>query len=187
MALGKDVSHDPQTMLHVIEGDNSAIKHEHGVVQADLVAQTLRQALDEPHHVVGKVADRAGNERRQPRYSHRTEAFHVVAEKRDRIALLPHQAVAAFHDAGTARIAKDLLGMRAGKRVARDFFAALNAFQQEGIARALRNPQVGAYGREQVRGEHIEDGNQVPLLGQALKFAKVRLDHRGLRGLAGSR
>ena len=106
---------------------------------------------------------------------------HANAQKRDGVALLPNDAVAAFHDAGAADVAKNLFGIRAGEGVARDFFAALDAFEQEGIACALRDAQIGADRRQQVGRKHIENRNQVALLCEPLEFAEVRLDHRGLR------
>src|SRR6266850_2447024 len=74
--------------------------------------------------------------------------------------------------------------MRARKRVARDFFAALHAFEEEGVARTLGDAQIGADGSQQIRRKNIVDGDEVALLGEALEFSEVRLDHRRLRGFA---
>src|SRR5262249_133605 len=67
--------------------------------------------------------------------------------------------------------------MRAGKRVARDFFAALDRFQQKRVARGLCDAQIGADGRQQVRGKNVIDGNQVSLFGESAEFGKARLNH----------
>ena len=124
-------------MLHVIENDEAVIEHQHRVVEADFVAQTLRQALDEPHHVIAEITDGARDQRRQARQSHGAETLDALAQERDGIAFLPHDAVAAFQYARAAGVAENFFRVGAGKRVARDFFTALHAFQKEGISRAL--------------------------------------------------
>ena len=65
VALGENVADDPQSVLHVIEGNQTVIEHEHGIVEADFVAQALGKAFDKAHHVVTKVTDGAGDERWQ--------------------------------------------------------------------------------------------------------------------------
>src|SRR5256885_11180177 len=74
--------------------------------------------------------------------------------------------------------------MRARERVARDLFAAFHALQQERMARSLCDSQIGAHGSQQIRRENIVNRNQVPVFRETLKFAKIRQDHRALRGLA---
>src|SRR6266851_7288407 len=120
-------------MLNVIESDEAVIESQHGVVQADFVAQPLGQALNEPHHIVRKIADRAGHQRRKSRDAHGLKAFDAFPQERNWIALFPYDAIGAFHYARARVVAKNSLGMRAGKGVAGDFFAALDAFEQKGI------------------------------------------------------
>ena len=74
-------------------------------------------------------------------------------------------------------VTEDFLGMRAREGVARDFLSALDAFKEEGIARALGDSQIGADGSQQIRGKNIVDRDEVALFREALKFAEVRLDH----------
>src|SRR5260370_24711632 len=88
-AAGKNVAYDPKTMLDVIEGDESVIKGEHGIVQADFVAHPLRQALDEPHHVVRKIADGAGDNRWEAGNTHGLKAIHALPNDRNWIAFFP--------------------------------------------------------------------------------------------------
>ena len=95
----------------------------------------------------------------------------------DGIAFFPDDAVAALQNAGAAGVAEDFLRVRARERIARDFFAALDAFEKEGIPRTLGDSQIGADGRQQIRGKNIVDGNEVSLFRKALEFAEVRLDH----------
>ena len=177
VTFGENVANDPQTVLHVIEGNDAVIKHEHGIVEADFVAQTLGQTLDQTHHVITEIADGTGHQGRQSRQPHGPEALGPFPQKRNGVALFPNDPVAAFEHARAACVTEDFLRMGAGKRVARDFFAAFHAFQEERIPRALRDPQIGADGRQQIRGKHVVHGNEIPLFGQALKFAEVRLDH----------
>ena len=54
-------------MLDVIKSNNAVIKHEHRIVQSDFIAQAFRKALDQPHHVIRKISDGAGDQRRQTR------------------------------------------------------------------------------------------------------------------------
>ena len=67
--------------------------------------------------------------------------------------------------------------MRTREGIARDFFAAFDAFQEKRVARALRDAQVGAYRSQQVRGKYIVNGDEVSLFREALEFAEVRLNH----------
>src|SRR5215813_11464369 len=112
-------------MLHVIEGNDAVIEHEHGIVEADFVAQTLWKAFNQAHHVVAEVADRSSHQRRQTWEPHRAKAFDALAEKGNRIAFFPNDAILGLQDASTIGIAKDFFRVGARKRVARDFFAAL--------------------------------------------------------------
>src|ERR1700756_339511 len=77
--------------------------------------------------------------------------------------------------------------MRACKRVAGDFFSALDAFEQEGIARTLRDAQISADRRQQIGGEHVVNRNEVALFGEPLKFTEVRANHGELRRRSSSR
>ena len=67
--------------------------------------------------------------------------------------------------------------MRAGEGVASDFLSAFHTFKKKRVACALRNAQVGADGRKQIRGKYVVDGDEVPLFRETLEFAEVRLNH----------
>src|SRR5580700_6531911 len=176
-AVGVHIADNPQPVLQVIESDDAVIEHQHGVVQADVVAQAFGELLDEADHVVGKIANGAGHERRQTRQAHRAEAVHPRAKKRHRIALFPNDAVAALQHTSAAGVPKDFLGIRAGKCVAGDFFAALHAFQQKGVARTLGQTEISADGSEQVRRKYLINRDKVALFGETLEFAEVGLNH----------
>src|SRR5260370_53764 len=64
-----------------------------------------------------------------------------------------------------------------GGRVARDFFASLDTYEEEGIPGTLGNAQVGADRSQQVRRKNVIDRDEIALFSEALKFAEVRLDH----------
>src|SRR5215472_10560562 len=140
----------------------------------------MGEALDQPNHVVAEVADGAGNQRRQAGEPDRPKTLDPFAQKRNGIALFPDDAIPAFENTGAIPIAKDFLRVRTSERVARDFFAALDAFQKKRVARALGDAQVSADGGEQVRRKDIIDGDEVSLFGEALEFAKVRLNHKSV-------
>src|SRR6266481_5657772 len=176
-AFGENIVDDPQAVLHVIECDEAVIEHQHCVIEADFIAKALGEALDEPHHVVAKIADGAGDQRRQSGKPHGTETLDALAQERNGVALFPNDAVAALHDAGAVGVAEDFLGVRARKRVARDLFAALDTFEQEGVSRALGDSQIGADRSQQISGKNVIDRDEVALFGEALEFAEVRLDH----------
>ena len=91
-----------------------------------------------------------------------------------------HDALATFENARARSVAEDLFGIRAGKCVACDFFAAFDAFEQEGIARALRNAKVGAHRSQKIGGKNVVDRNQVALFGETLKLLEIGLNHRWL-------
>src|ERR1700674_1359565 len=77
-AAGENIANDPQAVLHVIEGNDAVIEHEHRIVEADFVTQAFRQAFDQSNHVVAEIADGSGNERRQTRQPHGTETFDAL-------------------------------------------------------------------------------------------------------------
>ncbi len=109
-----------------------------------------------------------------------TKFLHASAEKCDGIFFFPDDALAAFENAGAGSVAEDFFGIRTRKRVARDFFAAFDAFEQEGIARALSDAKVCAHRGQKICGKNVVDRDQVALLGEALKFFEVGLNHRWL-------
>ncbi len=176
-AFRENIADDPQAVLHVIEGHEAVIEHEHGVVQANLIAEALGDALNQPHHVITEIADGAGDQRRQSGKAHGTKALDAFAQEGDGVALFPNHAVTAFQDTGPVGVAENFLGMRTREGVARDFFASLDTFEEEGIPGTLGNAQVGADGGQQVRGKNVVDRDEIALFGEALKFAEVRLDH----------
>jgi hypothetical protein len=165
-------------MLHMVERDQAVKEHEHRVKQANFVAQFLRQPLDEAHHVVAEVADRTGNERRQSRKANRPKTLNTRAQKRNGIFFFPNDAIAALQNARAICITKNFFGIRTGKRVTRDFFAAFHALQQERMPRTLCDAEIRADGCEQVGGKNVINRYEIALFGEALKFGEGRLNHR---------
>ena len=161
----------------MIEGDEAVIKHEHRIIEADLVAQALGKTLDQANHVVTEISDGSGNQRWQAGEPHGTKALDPLAEERDGIALFPDQAFPVFEDARAIPVPEDFFRMRAGKRIPRDFFASFNAFEEKRVARALRDAQVGTHGRQQIRGKYVVDRDEVSLLRETLELLEVGLHH----------
>src|SRR6267143_123482 len=176
-ALSENIANDPQAVLHMIESDEAAIEHQHGVVKADFIAEALGDALDQPHHVIAEIADGPGDQWRQSGKPHGAKTLDARAQEGDGIALFPDHPAATLQDARAIGVAEDFLGVRARKCITRDFFAAFNAFKKEGIPRALGDSQIGADGSQQIRGKNIVDRDEVALFRKALKFTEARLDH----------
>ena len=125
-------------MANVIENHQAQIKHHDGIVHAEIVAGAVWDALEKAHHVVGEVADGAGHQRRQAGHANRPVALHAIAQEIEGIGLHPGDAALRFQDAGAVDVAKHFHGIGADERVAGDFFAALDAFEQAGVARVPR-------------------------------------------------
>src|SRR5215469_14637463 len=90
------IPYDPQAMLHVIKRNEPAIKHQHRVVEPDIIFQPLGQPFDQPHHVVAEITNGPRDQRRQSGQPYRLKLRHVLTQERDRIALFPHHPVAAL-------------------------------------------------------------------------------------------
>jgi len=90
----------------------------------------------------------------------------VRAQKCDRIILFPHQAVAAFQDAGASAVAEDLFGIRSSKSVAGNFLTAFDTLQQEGVTRALCDSKISADRRQEIGGKNVIDRDEVSLFGE---------------------
>ncbi len=176
-AIGEDVAHDPHAMPDVIEHHQAQKKHHHGVVHAHVIAPGIRNALDQAHHVIREIADGARDQRRQARHAHGAIALHAVAQIIQWVRLRPGRAAIAFQHARAVHVAKHFGGVRADERIARNLFAALDAFQQAGVPRVMREPQVGGNRRERVGRERVVDGHQIALPREFAKRFEVRLDH----------
>jgi hypothetical protein len=147
-----------------------------GVVGAHVVAAGVRNALEQSHHVVRKISDRAGDQRRKARHAHRAIAFDAMAQEIERVGLLPGDAAFAFKHARAAHVAKHFDGIRANEGVTRDLFAAFDAFEQKGVARLTRKAQVRGNRREQIGRERGVHGNQIAAARETRKFLEVWLD-----------
>src|ERR1700683_1754556 len=91
-ASGVNVADDPESMLDVIEGEDAVIESQNGIEETDVVAQARWYALDKTNHVVGKIADGTGYQRRQAWNTDRAKFLHASAEKCDGIFFFPHDA-----------------------------------------------------------------------------------------------
>jgi hypothetical protein len=129
-------------------------QQEREIGQSDVVGRRIREALELAHAVVADVADGAAVEAREvPELggaAGREEAAHVgqrrlaVARPRRRGALDPHAPVPGL-DGGE--------GVAADEGVTGPALSALDALQQEGVARSGAEPAERAHGRV-VIGEH---------------------------------
>ena len=176
--LGEHVANDPDAMLHVIEGDEAQVKHHHAIVEADVVASSRGDAFHEPNHIVGEITDGAGDQGREPWHADRAVARGEPPQLLDGIALQFGALAAAFDGALAAGRAKYFLRIGPGEGVARDGFAAFDAFQQEGIFGAASDAQVRAHGRQQVRRVVFVDRHQIAFFRQAAKCFEIGLNHR---------
>ena len=163
-------------MLHVIERDEPEIKHHGGIVGADVVAAGIGNALEQTHHVVRKISDRSGDQRGQAGHTHRTIAFDAMAQEIERVGLLPGNAAFAFEHARATNVAEDFDRICADERVARDFFAALNAFEQKCVTRLAREAKIRGHRGEQVGRERGIHGHEIAAAREARKFLEVGLD-----------
>ena len=68
-------------------------------------------------------------------------------------------------------------GIRAQEGVAADFFATLDALEQERVFAARRKFEISRYGGFEIRGQHFVDRDHVALLGQLLKSFEVGRHH----------
>src|SRR5579871_187725 len=175
--LREDIAHNPQPVLHMIERNQPVVKHEHRVEETYLVAQLFRQTLDQPHHVVAEITDRAGDKRRQSWQANRPEPLHAPAQESDRIFFFPDDAVATFQNTCAVRIAKNFFRVGASKRVTRDFLAAFHAFEQKRMTRTLRNSQIRANGSKQISRKNVVNRDEIALFGELLEFAEGWLNH----------
>ena len=148
-------------------------------------------ALEQAHHVVGEIADGAGDQRRQARQAHRAVALDAVAQEIERIRLRPGDAAFAFEHASAVDVAEDLGRVGADEGIARDFFSALDAFEQAGVARVARQAQVGADRREQIGREMFPRRAQgcpvAPAGKMSGKSGSIILSLRGLNKSARTR
>ena len=67
--------------------------------------------------------------------------------------------------------------MSTGKSIAGDIFTPLHTFQEKGVARTLRDAQVGTDRREQVRGKYVVHREEISLFREALELLEVWLNH----------
>src|SRR5690348_10285109 len=87
VAFGEYIADNPQAVLYVIEGNEPVVEHEHGIVKADFVPQTLGKALDETNHVIAEVTNGPGDQRREAWKPDGAKTLDALAQERDRIAL----------------------------------------------------------------------------------------------------
>ena len=131
-------------MANVIENDQAQIKHHYGIFSAEIVLGAVWNALKKAHHVVGEVADGAGHERGKTRNANRPIALNAIAKEVEGIRLHPGDAALGFQYADSIDVAKHFGRIGADEGVAGDFFAALDALKQAGVAGVARKAQVGA-------------------------------------------
>ncbi len=162
-ALGALAADDLDGLVQVVEDDHLVEEHEEDVRQGAVVRRAVRQALHEPHHVVGHVADRAAGEAGQPLHRHERETVQVSAELVQRVVRLHRARLAAFPDGHLAAG-----GAEQGERgatqeaVAADLLRPAGALQEEGVPVAA-DLLEGQHGGEGIGHELAVDGHDVAL------------------------
>ena len=158
--LGIDGGGDRHLVLHAVEDRHDGGADQHGVGQAQRVRVGLRQLLHQPHHVIAHVAEDA--RRHGWRILRQLDA--ALGEKgaqrlRAAAGPSPRRAPAGLVPAlrligGLAALdLPDQVRVEADDRVAPAHGAALDRFQQEGIARIAGQLQLGGDGRFEVGDE----------------------------------
>src|SRR5208283_978274 len=118
-------------MTEVVEGQQPVVEGKYAIGQSQIVVGALRQALELPNHVVGKIADTAGDERRQVRQSGRTILPQTGTQQVNHVALSPlHRTVRANSEVLTASC-NDGAGVCAQEGVAPNLLAALNRLEKK--------------------------------------------------------
>ena len=125
------------------------------------------------NHVVGEIADRAAGQRRKPRKAHGMIAFCEPPQFFDGVIFELDTLVAAFERTIASARAKHFRGIGAGKGVARDVLAALDAFEQKGILSVAGEAKMRANRREQIgRVGFIRPGTRLPCFARRLNSLK---------------
>ena len=128
--------------------------------------------LDVPHGVVAEVAGESAAKPRQPGPRRGAEAAHVLADERQRIALvaLDHGSAFVDLDRRAARTDADLR-RQSDERIAPEPLAPDHGFEEEGV-RPVRQLDVERQRRIEV-GERLEDERNavVPARGERAKLA----------------
>ena len=156
---------------------------QHGVGHAERVGIGRRQLLHQPHHVVAEIAEHAGRHRRgifrQLDAAFGEQARAAIAAAARRAARRPvGRSPALAVDRGLAALAPpDQVGVEADHRIAAAHRAALDQFEQEGIARVARQLQVGRDRRFEIGDQpRPDDLRLAPLIG-AGEAVVVGRDH----------
>ena len=160
--------------LHVIEYDQRIGDHDHAIGKLQIVRQILRNALVVAHRVVGHVADRTTEERRQLRVLHGTIARKQAPQRRDRrFRRFQLPAIAADDLLHLAAHAQHGRRVRPDEGVAPQLFPLLHRFQKEcvfaGGIQLLENRDR----RFQVCQQFAIYGHHIALGGQMLKLFKA--------------
>src|SRR5690348_6708750 len=176
-SFGENVLDDPDAMLNAVEDDKAVEKHQHGIVELQLVIAGRGNAFHEPDHVISKVADGAADEGRQAGHAHRFVSGNALAQNFDGIGFEGLTAGLRFDRAGAAAGAENFRGIESKKTIAANAFAALHAFEQAGIFRIAREFQVRGDRREHVEAHGIVHGNKIAAPRERTKSFEVRLEH----------
>ena len=167
-------------MSQVIEGQQSVEEHQLRIGQRQIILRVLADLLHLPHHVVGKVPNRARCEWRQPRDASR--------------ALLPQQPlqhlenifVTLLDSARSGELPSLNLHSSAGgpnphirshaqKRIAPNLLAAFHRLQQKRMRLLVGNRQKGRHRRQQIGAYRPHYWYQRGLARQAREFLVIGL------------
>src|SRR5690348_3051391 len=123
-SFGENVLDDPDAMLNAVEDDKAVEKHQHGIVELQLVIAGGWNAFHEADHVISKISNGSADERRQAGHAHGLVAGNAPAQGFDGIGFKGFAAVFRFDGAGAAARAKNFRGIESKKTVTANAFAA---------------------------------------------------------------
>ncbi len=154
------VHNQQQLLLHVVEGDHLVEESQTGVGYLEIVLGAGGEALDLANGVVCEEADGTGGKRRQSSNMRRGMTGKRGLQRRKDIAL--DRLLPLALPGGHLATASDQLACRpdAHERIAAQFFAAFDRFQQEALRLIGGEPQEGGNRRLQVRYKTAADRDQ---------------------------
>src|SRR5581483_3213742 len=168
---------DLDRVLQVVEGDEGLDEDEKNLRQAVRVALRVSDAVESSDRVVGDVAERAAEKRRDAVDRDRALLLEQLFQNAQRLVGRERSFLSVFDDLDipAARL-EDEVWPRAEKRVARPALAALNTFKQKGVAVPLEAPEKRER-RLEVHQQLLVNRYQVSLLRQAREFFERRMHH----------
>ena len=147
-------------VAQMIKGQQPVEEHQLAIRQREVVLGVLANLFQLAHHIVGKIANGPGSERRQPRHRGRLMLAQQFLHHLKHVALAMLPPPAAFDLDGRLPRPQPHVGPRSQERVAADLLAALDRLQQKRVWFVLRNRQKSRHRREQVGAHRFHHRHQ---------------------------